>query len=171
VSSTASWYLLGKVTVSAWVGIPQEFYLVFLSYKLYNTNLYNTICTVQIVYKLYSTVFVRIHTDEFIQLFVVFVRIHTIFYTNCIVRIHTKRDLYYFSKSAQMSREGEAQATSAQRKPRGRSPSCERVARAPSAQREPRGRNPSHECSGQAARARPKHTSCHNQAAPGCPDH
>jgi len=42
------------------------------------------------------------------------------------------------------------QAASAQREPRGRSPSCERAAR--------------------AARAKPEHTSCPDQAAPGCPD-
>ena len=50
------------------------------------------------------------------------------------------------------------QAASAQREPRGQSPSWERVVLVSSAQREPRG-------------VKPKHTSCPDQAAPGCPDH
>ena len=135
----------------------KSFYFNFLSYKLYNTILYNTIRTVQIVYKfvkyefVHGVVFVRINTNKFIQLLVVFVQIRIKsynFYTNCIVRIHTKCD-FFLSLCKQ--------AASAQRKLRGRSPSCERAAQATSA--------------AQAARAKPEHTSCPDQAAPGCPNH
>jgi hypothetical protein len=79
----------------------------------------------------FSLIFVRIHTKIVIQIVyyefvhgVVFVPIHTFFYTNCIVRIHTT------SRERAARREGKAQA----------------------------------------ARAKPEHTSCPDQAAPGCPD-
>ncbi len=74
----------------------------------------NTNCIQIVKYEfVHGVVFVRIHTNEFIQLFVVFVRMRIKsynFYTNCIVRIHTKCDFYVFSKSVQTSCEGEARA-------------------------------------------------------------
>ena len=100
----------------------------------FHTNSYNTIRTIQIVYK-----FVQILTNEFIQLFVVFEQIRTtsyIFYTSCIVRIHTKCDFFVFSKSVQTS--------------------CERAARAASAKPELRACSASRERAAQAARAKPK---------------
>jgi hypothetical protein len=87
------------------------------------------------------------------------------FYTNCIVRIHTKCDFYFFLSlckqvvSAQREPQGQSpscehaaraawakpvlRARSVQCAPRARSASCEGEARAASAQREPRGRSPS----------------------------
>jgi hypothetical protein len=109
---------------------------------------------------IHSVVFVRIHTNEFIQL------LYKMYSTNSYTMwflyqfMQFVNELYstnsykvvfiFFSKSAQ--------AASAQREPRGRRPSCERIALAASAQRKPRG-------------VKPEHTSCPNQAAPGCPDH
>ena len=142
---------------SWWVGLLlvnglescESFYFIFLSYRLYNTNSYNTICTVQIVYKLCSTnlytvwfLYELIQTNSYNCLWVLYKFIQ--FYTNCIVQINTKCDFYFFLSLCKW-------AASAQRKPWGQSPSCKRAAR--------------------AARAKSKRISCPDQATPGCPDH
>jgi hypothetical protein len=66
-------------------------------------------------------------------------------YTNCIVLIHTIRTFFYTNCILRIHT-----TTRARSARRGRSPSRERAAR--------------------AARAKPEHTSCPDQAAPGCPD-
>ena len=139
----------------AWVGILQEFSFRFF---IYYTNCLIQIHTTQFVlYKLYTNCIVRIctccgfctksyncYTNSIVQIRTRcgFCTNSYNFYTNCIVQIHTKYDFYFFLSLCK-------RAASAQREPRGRSPSCERAAR--------------------AARAKPEHTSCHDQAAPGCP--
>ncbi len=72
----------------------------------------------------FSLIFVQIHTKIVIQIVyyeivqgVVFVPIHTFFYTNCIVRIHTTR------RERTARREGEARAVRAKPELWGRSPS------------------------------------------------
>jgi hypothetical protein len=44
------------------------------------------------------------------------------------------------------------------------------IQQAARAKPEPRARSASRECAARAARAKPEHTSCPDQAAPGCPD-
>ncbi len=152
---------------------PVRVFISFFSYEFVQHNSYNTIRTVQIVYK-----FVRILTNEFIQSFVVFVRIRIKpcnFYTSCIVRIHTKCDFFVFSKSVQTSCERAARAAGAKPKLRARSTSREGEARAESAQREPRARS----ASTPPAPTRPHpaaptirvHPAAPtNYGTPGCPD-
>ncbi len=102
-------------------------FISFFSYEFVQHNSYNPIHTIQIVYKLKRTnllVFVQILIKSYN------------FYTNCIVRIHTKFLFFVFSKSVQTS--------------------CERAARAARAKPELRARSASRECAARAARAKPE---------------
>ena len=127
----------------------------------------------------YFVIFIRIRTTQFVQLnsyvsiciqietyeFIGFVRIHIKsynLYTNCIVRIHTKFIFMFFLSLCKQA----ASARAARAKPmlRARSASRERAAQAARAK-------PDREGAARAARAKPEHTSCPDQAAPGCPDH
>ena len=132
----------------------------FLLYESAQHNLYNSIRTFQFVYTLKRTnslVFVRIHIKSYNL------------YTNCIVRIHTKFLFLFFLSLCKQA----ASARAARAKPvlRARSASRERAARAARAKPELRARSASRERAARAARAKPEHTSCPDQAAPGCPDH
>ena len=100
---------------------PMRVIISFFSYEFVQHNLYNPIRTVQIVYNLKRTnslIFVRIRIKSYN------------FYTNCIVRVHTKFLFFVFSKSVQTSRERAARAARAKPELQARSASREGEARA-----------------------------------------
>jgi hypothetical protein len=114
----------------------------------------------------FSLIFVQIHTNEVIHI-IVRIRIRCGFCTNSynflydlyITNSYNDNFLYelYSTISYNDNILYELYSTNSYNEPRARSASRE-------------GRSPSREGEAQAARAKPEHTSCPDQAAPGCPD-
>ena len=116
----------------------------------------------------YVSICIQIETYKFIGFCTNSYKIIQLFYELNSMNSYKVSFLFFLSLCKQA-----ASARAARAKPvlRARSASRKRAARAARAKPELRARSASRERAARAARAKPEHTSCPDQAAPGCPDH